>query len=77
MDSIVRVWVSPDLAAQHYAPPPTDDTTREWEGVTACGSTGTLRWIHGEAVDAGATCEQCIALGGTAPALEGDHPGPV
>ena len=77
MDALVHVWIAPDLTVQHHAPPPGDDTTREWEGVTACGTAGTLRWIHGEAVDRGATCERCIAVVGPAPALEGEDPGPV
>ena len=77
MDALVYVWVAPDLALQHHAPPPGDDTTKEWEGTTACGTTGTLRWILGEAVDRGATCERCIDAVGSAPALEGDDPGPV
>lgn len=77
MDALVYVWVPPDLQLQHHAPPPDDDTTKEWEGVTACGITGQLRWIHGETVDRGATCERCTAVVGAAPPLEGDDPGPV
>ena len=77
MAETVRVWAPPDLAIQHVAAPPGDDTTREWEGVTACGHTGLLRWVHGEVVDQGATCEACLAVAGPSPALEGDDLGPV
>lgn len=73
----VRVWSPPDLQTQHHAAPPEDDTSHEWEGTTACGVTGVLRWVPGETVDAGATCERCMALAGANPPLEGDHPGPV
>ena len=73
----VRVWAPPDLQTQHVAAPPEDDTVKEWDGTTACGLTQPLRWIHGEAVDRGATCEACLAIAGTAPPLEGSDPGPV
>lgn len=77
MDAIVHVWAPPDLAVQHLAVAPGDDTAREWEGATACGHAGVLRWVHGETVDRGATCERCMAAVGTAPPLDGDDPGPV
>jgi hypothetical protein len=77
MAATVRVWVAPDLELQHVALPPPDDTTREWEGTTSCGASGTLRWIHGEVVDQGKTCEACLAVAGPTPPLEGDDPGPV
>ena len=77
MDGLVHVWVPPDLQLQHHAAPPAQDTVREWEGVTACGVAGQLRWVHAEAVDRGATCERCMAVVGTSPPLEGDYPGPV
>lgn len=77
MAAMVLVWVPPDLQVQHYAPPPGDDTSQEWEGVTSCGQTGVLRWVQGEVVDRGMLCERCIAVGGPNPPLEGDHPGPV
>ena len=77
MEAMVHVWVPPDLQLQHHAAAPADDTIREWEGVTACGLSGMLRWVHGETVDRGATCQRCMAAAGPNPALEGDHPGPV
>ena len=77
MDAMVHVWVAPDMQTQHHAVAPGDDTTREWDGATACGLSGPLRWVHGEAVDRGALCERCTAVVGTAPPLEGDYPGPV
>ncbi len=77
MDPIVRVWVPPDLQAQHFAAPPANDTAREWDGTTACGVAGLLRWVHGESVDRGATCENCMAVAGPNPPTEGDFPGPV
>ena len=77
MAETVRVWVPPDLEIQHVAAPPGDDTTREWDGVTACGRTGLLRWVHGEVVDQGSTCEACLLAAGPTPPLEGDDPGPV
>jgi len=77
MDAMVRVWVPPDLQLQHFAVAPAQDTAREWDGATACGITGLLRWVHGESVDRGATCEGCMAVAGTSPPMEGDYPGPV
>lgn len=77
MDAMVRVWVPPDLAVQHFSVPPAPDTEREWSGVTACGINGVLRWVHGETVDRGATCEACMGLVGPNPPMEGDDPGPV
>lgn len=77
MAGIVRVWVTPDMETQHMAPPPGDDVTKEWEGVTACGVNGVLRWVHGEVVDHGKACADCLAVAGPAPPLDGDHPGPV
>jgi hypothetical protein len=77
MAATVRVWALPDTDRQHVAEPPGDDTTREWDGVTACGVTATLRWVHGEVVDAGKSCPDCAGVAGLTPPLEGDHPGPV
>ena len=77
MDALVHVWVAPDLTTQHHAAAPGDDTTKEWDGATLCGASGTLRWVHGEAVDRGATCERCVVALGHAPALDGDDAGPV
>ena len=77
MEASVRVWLPPDLETQHIAAPPADDTTREWDGVTACGLSGPVRWIHGETVDRGATCEGCTAVVGPNPPAEGEYPGPV
>lgn len=77
MDSMVRVWALPDLQTQHDTVPPGDDTAKEWEGTTACGISGTLRWVHGETVDRASTCRACADIVGTTPPLEGDHPGPV
>ena len=77
MAAVVVVWAPPDLETQHHAAPPDDETSHEWDGTTVCGITGSLRWVHGEAVDRGVLCERCIAIGGTNPPLEGDHPGPV
>lgn len=77
MDTMVRVFVPPDLTTQHLAVSPADDTTHEWEGVTSCGITTMLRWVHGETVDRGATCDRCTAVVGTSPPLEGEDPGPV
>lgn len=77
MAAMVRVWALPDLETQHHAAPPGDDTAHEWDGETSCGLTATLRWIHGETVDAGASCPGCMAVTGPNPPLEGDHPGPV
>ena len=77
MDAMVRVWAPPDLQVQHFAAAPPADTAREWEGTTTCGVAGLLRWIHGETVDQGATCEACIAVAGPNPPMEGDYPGPV
>ena len=77
MDAMVRVWVPPDLSTQHFALPPGDDTAREWDGVTVCGITAGLRWVHGETVDQGATCDACISVAGTTPPMEGEDPGPV
>ena len=77
MDAMVHVWVPPDLQTQHHAVAPADDTARQWQGLTACGVEAELRWVHGEAVDRGATCDRCMAAVGTAPPLEGDYPGPV
>lgn len=77
MDAMVFVWVPPDLQTQHHAAAPADDTAKDWVGATACGLEGQLRWVHGEAVDRGATCERCTAAVGTAPPLDGDDPGPV
>lgn len=77
MPASVRVWVPPDLSTQHHAPAPDNDTAHEWEGTTACGLTGALRWVPVETVDQGASCENCMAVDGPTPPLEGDHPGPV
>ena len=77
MDAMVYVWVPPDLSTQHFSLPPGDDTSREWNGVTACGIAGDLRWVHGETVDRGAACEACMAAVGTSPPMQGDDPGPV
>lgn len=77
MSATVRAWAPPDLLVQHVAQPPDDDTSHEWEGTTACGLAGTLRWIPGETVDGGSTCPDCLAVAGPSPPLEGDHPGPV
>lgn len=77
MDATVYVWALPDLQTQHSSLPPADDTEREWEGVTACGVSGPLRWVHGEVVDRGAACPRCTAAVGTAPPLEGAESGPV
>ena len=77
MAATVRVWAPPDLDVQHVAAAPADDTVREWDGVTACGVSGQLRWVHGETVDHGKTCEGCLAAAGPNPPLEGDDPGPV
>ena len=77
MQAMVRVWVDPDLELQHLALPPESDTAKQWEGTTVCGQAGVLRWIHGEAVDRGVSCEACVAAVGTAPPMEGDDLGPV
>lgn len=77
MAESVRVWALPDLETQHMSAPPGDDVTQEWEGITACGWEGTLRWIHREVVDAGKACGACQATVGLTPPLEGDDPGPV
>lgn len=77
MDAMVFVWAAPDLYTQHSAVAPADDTQHEWDGVTACGLSGPLRWIHGEVVDRGAACERCMMTAGTTPPLEGVDPGPV
>ena len=77
MDTMVHVWAPPDLDLQHLTVAPTDDTVRDWEGTTACGLTGALRWVHGETVDRGAVCEACTAVAGPNPPLQGDYPGPV
>lgn len=77
MNPFVHVWVPPDLSTQHHAPAPDDDTTHEWDGTTACGLAGALRWVPGEVVDRGVACERCMALAGTNPPLEGEDPGPV
>jgi hypothetical protein len=77
MDAMVRVWALPDTEIQHDALPPSDDTTKEWDGTTVCGMSGPLRWVHGEAVDRAKTCPNCVAAVGTNPPLEGDDPGPV
>ena len=77
MEAMVRVWVDPELDVQHLALPPGDDTSKEWDGTTACGRAGRLRWIHGETVDRGASCDACMAAVGTTPPMEGDDPGPV
>lgn len=77
MAAMVLVWAQPDLEEQHYALPPDDDVSQEWEGATVCGLTGPLRWVQGEVVDRGMLCERCIALGGANPPLQGDDTGPV
>lgn len=77
MAATVRVWALDDLETQHVSAPPDDDVAKEWEGTTACGLTGTLRWVHGEVVDAGKGCSACLAAAGTTPPLEGVDPGPV
>lgn len=77
MAANVRVWALPDLETQHVAAPPGDDISKEWDGTTACGLAGTLRWVHGEVVDAGKSCPSCQDTAGTSPPLEGDDPGPV
>lgn len=77
MTDMVIVWAAPDLETQHHALPPEDDTSHEWEGATACGLTGELRWIPTETVDRGSSCAECMAVDGANPPLEGDHPGPV
>ncbi|MPZ73870.1 MAG: hypothetical protein GEU74_11665 [Nitriliruptorales bacterium] len=77
MDAVVRVWALPDVDTQHDAIPPADDTAKEWEGSTACGIVGMLRWVHGETVDRAKTCAACVGAVGTAPPLEGDDLGPV
>jgi hypothetical protein len=73
----VRVWSGEDRIAQHFAPPPGDETARTWEGVTECGLEGPLVWIHLEHVDSAKACANCVGLVGRRPPLEGDHPGPV
>lgn len=77
MAATVRVWALPDLETQHVAEPPGDDIAKEWEGATACGLHGTVRWVHGEVVDAGKGCAACHATAGLTPPLEGNDPGPV
>ncbi|HVM20697.1 MAG TPA: hypothetical protein VM307_12130 [Egibacteraceae bacterium] len=76
-EATVRVWLSTDRNTQHHAAAPADDTAQEWDGVTACGHSGPLRWVHGETVDRAKTCAACVAAVGRTPPLEGDHPGPV
>lgn len=73
----VRVWTEPDEEVQHFADPPKDDTAHEWNGTTACGTTGLLRWVTPENVDINLLCHRCAASEGLAPPLEGDYPGPV
>ena len=78
MANVVRVWVLPEHDTEHFADPPSGDTTtRQWDGETYCGVNGDLRWVHWEVIDEGRTCEACAALAGTyKPPLEGDYPGP-
>lgn len=77
MGDQARVWIEAGEEVQHFADPPRDDTAHEWEGATACGATGPLRWVTPENVDVNLLCPSCAALAGTTPPLEGDHPGPV
>jgi hypothetical protein len=77
MSERVRVWQGRDREQQHFADPPPDDVVKRWEGTTICGVDGELTWIPPEHVDAGSHCPRCLTLVGSAPALEGDDPGPV
>lgn len=72
----VRVWLDGDRDAQHFAPAPDDEVTREWEGTTVCGADGSLRWIEKEHVDGGKACPACLTTTGFSPNLEGRYPGP-
>jgi hypothetical protein len=74
---VARVWLDGQYEAQHHAVPPKDGTAHEWEGATACGAEGRLRWVTPENVDAALTCPACAMADGYTPALEGDWPGPV
>lgn len=76
MAEMVYVWLDPDLTVQHLTTDPTDDTAREWEGVTACGLEGVLRWIPRETTDRGASCPACAEVAGNAPPLGGQPMGP-
>jgi hypothetical protein len=71
-----RVWLADDRGAQHLADPPSDPIVKEWEGSTACGVEGLLRWITPENVDGGKACPACLPASGHTPQLEGDYPGP-
>lgn len=75
-DARVRVWHEESRDRQHFADPPEDETTVQWDGRTDCGREGRLRWIHHEQVDAGSLCPECLAVSGPRPPLLGDHPGP-
>ncbi len=76
VESRVRVWLDGSYERQHLAPPPDDDTRREWEGSAICGASGSLRWVTPENVDAPLTCEACSTLEGHEPPLEGEYAGP-
>ena len=76
MAAQVYVWVGDDQQLQHVAVQPQDEVAREWEGVTACGLSGALQWIHPELVDRGNACPGCLEVAGTGPALGGAGMGP-
>lgn len=75
--SVARVWLDGRYEAQHHTEPPEDETAHEWEGATACGAQGRLRWVTPENVDTALTCPACATVDGYAPKLEGIYPGPV
>ena len=76
MASQVYVWLGDEQELQHATAQPEDEVEREWHGATACGLSGSLRWIPPELVDPGSACPGCLTAAGTAPALGGASMGP-
>ena len=79
MGTKIRVWLDDDRTSQHHAESSVVDgmDTVTAPGTTDCGREGVVKLVHHENVDAGRLCEECIAVSGVRPALDGTSLGPV
>ncbi|WP_370324471.1 hypothetical protein [Euzebya sp.] len=79
MGTKIRVWLDDDRTHIHHADASSVGgmDIGAAEGRTDCGRAGVLKLVHHENVDMGKLCEDCMAVSGLRPALEGNSYGPV